>query len=99
MNFVIAIVIGPTPGRVVIHCATQAHVTNCDVDRDHVQKKINERRVPWKNGVRKCTVNKGGIRLTDKRATAQFVRRRSVLESGEDGYNGKYPSGMKSLCD
>ena len=83
----------------MIYRDTQAYVTSCDVDRDPVQKIFHNRRIPWKSGVRKCTVSQGCIRLTDKRATAQLVRRRSVLESGEDGYNGKYPSGMKSLCD
>ena len=83
----------------MIHGDAQAYVTSCNVDRDPVQKTIHDRGLPWKSRVRKCTVGKGCIRLMDKRASAPLVRRRSVLESGEDGYNGKYPSGMKSLCD
>ena len=87
LNFVLAIVIGPALGGVVIHGGAQAYVTSCDIDRDPVQKTIHDRRVPWKNGVRKCTVDKGAIRLADKRATVQLFQRRSVLESGDDGYN------------
>ena len=50
---------------VLAHGGARGCANSCDVDKDPVQKTVQNRGVPWNNKVRQCTVHKGAIRLTD----------------------------------